>query len=514
MTNARMKVPALLAFLLAFGLCVLPHAAFAQESLTVGSAATVGKTATVGTAKAVKAGEQATAPSVKYRVKLEDLQWQPWVADSAKAGKAFDGKRILALRVDLDPGELGGSIYCRVRTASGWQPWCKDGELKGLYSDIEGIQIKLTGGISKQYDVVYRTCVMGIGWQARVRNGATAGTAKGYGIEDLRIHLVKKSNRSGWVGSGTTWSYYKKGKKLKNTWLETIESPINVMTAEKTKYWLDGNGRLAVKRIINPDVARDKGAGHAYYANGWGVVMCNVKLKTAKGIVLALGDGSFVSRPGWYNTLRFDDQVQRYYMASVGSYAVCKTGFFRVGKKAYYGYPNRGYIMRDMTIKQNGKWYSADPSGSVGRATSAQKHIERYVRWAVNIANDDSHGYSQDGSLRWGPDYDCSSLVISSLKKTGLSAGAAIYTGNMKSELTARGFRWHTDMSKIRRGDILLVHSPRRQHTEIYLGSGLTVGAHIAETGGIFGKIGDQTGHEIDVGPYYNIWQGYLRFGS
>lgn len=59
----------------------------------------------------------------------------------------------------------------------------------------------------------------------------------------------------------------------------------------------------------------------------------------------------------------------------------------------------------------------------------------------------------------------------------------------------------------------MLVHADYRQHTEIYLGNNQLVGAHIAETGDIYGEPGDQTGREISVGAYYNApWQGYLRY--
>ena len=150
-------------------------------------------------------------------------------------------------------------------------------------------------------------------------------------------------------------------------------------------------------------------------------------------------------------------------------------------------------------------------------AGNASILVERYVRWAIDIANDSSHGYTQDLERRWGyPDYDCSSLVISAVRSVGLKTGDAVYTGNMISELTKYGFVWHWGTSDLKRGDILLVHNSRRQHTEIYIGKGQTVGAHIAETGGIYGVGGDQTGHEIDVSPYDSSvgWEGYLRFGS
>ena len=59
----------------------------------------------------------------------------------------------------------------------------------------------------------------------------------------------------------------------------------------------------------------------------------------------------------------------------------------------------------------------------------------------------------------------------------------------------------------------MLVHSNLRQHTEIYIGDNMLVGAHIAETGDIDGVTGDQTGNEISVTSYYNApWQGYLRY--
>ncbi len=59
--------------------------------------------------------------------------------------------------------------------------------------------------------------------------------------------------------------------------------------------------------------------------------------------------------------------------------------------------------------------------------------IEKAVTWALAIANDNTHGYDQQ--YRWGPDYDCSSLIISAWQQAGVpvkTKGAA-YTGNMKS---------------------------------------------------------------------------------
>ena len=143
--------------------------------------------------------------------------------------------------------------------------------------------------------------------------------------------------------------------------------------------------------------------------------------------------------------------------------------------------------------------------------------IETYVQNAINIANDNTHGYSQVN--RWGKDYDCSSLVITVVESAGIpvrSKGGATYTGNMLSAFKRCGF---TDVTKrvnlatgagLIRGDILL---NRTHHTEIYIGNGRNVGAHSSETGGVTGQTGDQTGKEFCTNAYYNYpWTNVLRY--
>ena len=91
------------------------------------------------------------------------------------------------------------------------------------------------------------------------------------------------------------------------------------------------------------------------------------------------------------------------------------------------------------------------------------------------MAADDTHGYDQ-GS-RWGPDYDCSSLVISAYKKAGVPL-TCTYTGNMKADMLARGFRDVTGSvalasgSGLIRGDVLLHET---HHTAMYMGGGRLV---------------------------------------
>lgn len=143
---------------------------------------------------------------------------------------------------------------------------------------------------------------------------------------------------------------------------------------------------------------------------------------------------------------------------------------------------------------------------------NATSVVENAISWAIAIANDNSHGYSQ--SSRWGPDYDCSSLVISAFRAAGCDTGNATYTGNMKSQFTAHGFQWIPwsqigGTGNLQRGDILLNEN---SHTEIYLGNNQNVGAH-SNRG--YPQTGDQTGTEVSVsGYYYHPWDGVLRYAG
>lgn len=141
---------------------------------------------------------------------------------------------------------------------------------------------------------------------------------------------------------------------------------------------------------------------------------------------------------------------------------------------------------------------------------------ESAVQWAINIANDNRHGYSQ--ANRWGnPDYDCSSLVISAWQQAGVpvKSNGATYTGNMYNVFRACGF---TDVTAscnratgagMQRGDVLL---NVKYHTAMYIGGGQMVQA--SSTRG-HPESGDQTGTEIWVCRYYNYsrgWDYVLRY--
>ena len=458
---------------------------------------------------------------VRYRGHVQNVGWQANAKGGETAGTTGRSLRVEALNLSLDPGTLKGGVQYRVHVQGiGWMPWVSGGALAGTTGQskrVEAIQVRLTGDVAKKYDVAYRAHVQGIGWQLLVRNGATAGTTgQSKRVEALRVELLPKGSWNGWDGSGKNWSYYKSGEKCVNEWIVTSQAPMAGSASGSQRYWIDSTGKLAVSRLVDIRTARDKAAGYYAYALDKGYVL---RGELPKGDIVMLADdkGRLPTETGWLDECKYSPTRDWYWYYAVkakdGPYTVAKTGFYKDGGETYYSDPKTGRMLHDQTIKVSNKWYAIDPHGRVTSVGSSQDVIEKAVKWAIAIAKDDSHGYSQGMDLRWGPDYDCSSFVVSAFKSIGLDLGAASWTGNMKPELTSHGFRFYTDLGTLHRGDILWVHGDAHQHTELYIGSNQLVGATSSETGGAFGKTGDQTGREIRVGDYYEYgWQGFFRF--
>lgn len=143
--------------------------------------------------------------------------------------------------------------------------------------------------------------------------------------------------------------------------------------------------------------------------------------------------------------------------------------------------------------------------------------VEKAIKWMENTAKNPIHGYDQ--SKRWGPDYDCSSMVITAWQTAGVPVkdNGATYSGNSLSVFKNSGFY---DVTKdinlstgvgLERGDVL-IHVGK--HMAMACGDGKIVQASINEMGkAIGGKTGDQTGKEISIRSYYNYpWTNVLRY--
>lgn len=151
--------------------------------------------------------------------------------------------------------------------------------------------------------------------------------------------------------------------------------------------------------------------------------------------------------------------------------------------------------------------------------------IQKAINFSVGIATDDTYGYDQ--WKRFGPDWDCSSLMNTTWEKAGvpvISFGAT-YTGNMKPAYLKAGFVdviWKINLKTgqgLEPGDVLLRTTG---HTALFIGThagkaNQIVQAQGNEFGGkTGGKPGDQTGKEIYIRNYYVLentpWDVVLRY--
>lgn len=172
---------------------------------------------------------------------------------------------------------------------------------------------------------------------------------------------------------------------------------------------------------------------------------------------------------------------------------------------------------------------------------AAPGRMETAVSWAVDIARNPVHGYSQGkenatpshpytGS-REGPDYDCSSFVYHALDKAGFPVIAdwrknpvyqRVYRGKQQTgdadtlwtDLKAIGgftrYPWAAVKDHLQRGDILC---RPESHVAIYIGGGRTVEAYGVQNprGGSWAS-GDQGG-EIDFySAYGRSWTEVYRY--
>lgn len=175
-------------------------------------------------------------------------------------------------------------------------------------------------------------------------------------------------------------------------------------------------------------------------------------------------------------------------------------------------YERAGTPMMENRLKYAREW-----DGRIDSILSIRNAVDDAVEWAVGIANDDSHGYDQ--TSRWGPDYDCSSLLIQAWENAGVpvKTAGATYTENMYDAFIECGFQDVTESidlatgAGVIRGDVLLNIV---NHTAMSIGNGQIVQASINEFGETTGgQTGDQTGEEIYTRSYYNYpWDKVLRY--
>ena len=130
--------------------------------------------------------------SVSVAAHVAGIGWQDAASAPSYAGTVGQGRAVQAVRVSLSgPVSDSYDVWYRVHAAGyGWLGWAKDGEAagtEGLGVQAEALQVVLvekggdapSSGAPAELSVPslsLRAHVSGVGWQAAVGNGGTAGT--------------------------------------------------------------------------------------------------------------------------------------------------------------------------------------------------------------------------------------------------------------------------------------------------------------------------------------------------
>jgi hypothetical protein len=298
---------------------------------------------------------------------------------------------------------------------------------------------------------------------------------------------------AGWSQEGIAWyASSVADQTIEGFWLDTSA------WGSRERYWMASNAQIAHDRLIS-----EEESGQWSYAKSDGAVVRgkwsdddgHVYVGDSEGKLL----GSTLSSSGWVVTDVYDGGLQRYWVDA--ALKAVRTGLFEVDGASYFGDSIQGYVLRNTSLAYEGHTYAADNDGKL-KIVNAQTMLEDFAAEMLRIADDDSHGYDQEFRLGEYGDYDCSSLVIHSLNVAGFDTGEASWTGNMRSNLTERGWREvdTKEVKDLRLGDILLADAYHTAAIARRDGVLVEVAAHQNEFGDIEGGTpGDQTGNEINT---------------
>lgn len=175
------------------------------------------------------------------------------------------------------------------------------------------------------------------------------------------------------------------------------------------------------------------------------------------------------------------------------------------------GNPGAGYNT-GLTNSDISTYYANRSIYRLGNYCAAKSNTNasvNYVKWMIELAANDKHGYWMDSRYRlMNPDVDCSSFVYYALINNGFSktklGSYPFTTSTMGEKLISVGFeKIPFNKDNLKEGDILW----RSGHTEVYIGDNKNVGAH----SNYDKKHGDSSGEEVDIGNTGSNWTYVYR---
>ena len=142
------------------------------------------------------------ADDISYQAHVQNIGWQNPVGSKATAGTTGRSLRLEAININTNSPSLMGFQYRTHIQNIGWETtWHNTGEISGTTGRslrLEAIQIKLTGEMSRFFDIYYRVQVQNLGWMGWAKNGESAGTEGfSYRMEAVQIILCLKGQTPG-----------------------------------------------------------------------------------------------------------------------------------------------------------------------------------------------------------------------------------------------------------------------------------------------------------------------------
>ena len=130
-----------------------------------------------------------------YSLYGADTGFQSYSNDSQRQSKAGNYPTALKILLKHQPEGSTGTIQYQVNiSGTGWSSVYENGQVagEGQSMPLEGLRVFLNGSLKDQYDVYYKTAVLG-SWQDWVKNGEDSGKiGVGMHIDGILVTVVAK----------------------------------------------------------------------------------------------------------------------------------------------------------------------------------------------------------------------------------------------------------------------------------------------------------------------------------
>lgn len=130
-----------------------------------------------------------------YSLYGADTGFQSYSNDSQRQSKTGNYPTALKILLKHQPEGSTGTIQYQVNiSGTGWSSVYENGQVagEGQSMPLEGLRVFLNGSLKDQYDVYYKTAVLG-SWQDWVKNGEDSGKiAVGMHIDGILVTVVAK----------------------------------------------------------------------------------------------------------------------------------------------------------------------------------------------------------------------------------------------------------------------------------------------------------------------------------